>query len=305
MSDDFISLKRNSKNLLSEFSEQAKKLNVSSYEKDERYWSLTPDKLGNGRATIRFLPPSKGENTPFVKLFTHGFNNGSSWYIENCPTTVNLPCPVCENNSELWNQAEKEQPEFDKHPLKEVVRKRKRKLSYVSNIYVVKDDTNPENNGKVFLFKYGKQIFNKISSAMNPQYEDEQKINPFDFWEGANFVLKQKLKDKYPNFEDSAFATKTSPILDNDEGIKEIWQKQHKLSEIVAHNQFKSYEDLTKSLKRVLKDETVGKSSKAENKSAKIDVDDDSVPFDVEVPSRKETVNKKTPEDFFNDLMED
>lgn len=305
MSDDFLSLKRNSKNSLSEYAEQSKKITSTSFEKDARFWSLTPDKAGNGRATIRFLPPSKSEHTPFVKLFTHGFQEGSGWYIENCPTTLDgKPCPVCEHNKELWDAAEREQPGFDKHPKKEIVRKRKRKLNYISNIYVIKDDANPENNGKVFLFKYGKQIFDKINLAMHPQYDDEKAINPFDFWEGSNFVLKQKIKDKYPNFEDSSFNKETTALLASDEAIKTVWESQNRLSEFNSSENFKPYEDLKKRFVSVVK----AKGSVTEEKASK-KADEYTAPWEEETPkvssSKKEKSTSKSPDEFFDDLMDE
>lgn len=306
MSDDFLSLKRNSKNSLQQYSDQAKKLETS-FEKDARFWTASPDKAGNAKAIIRFLPPSKNQHVPFVKLFSHGFDVGSNWYIENCPTTLDgAPCPVCEHNSSLWDRAEKEQPGFDKHPLKEVVRKRKRKLSYISNIYVIRDDNNPENNGKVFLYKYGKSIFDIIKQAMHPTFKGEEPINPFDFWEGANFTLKQIKKDGYPNFESSSFSSETSALFDNDEAISSVWKQQHNLTELVASDKFKSYDDLQKRFSKVVKDEdaTPAKAVAAKPKPKAKNEDDETPPFDTEdLPPKKAAA--KTADDFFDELLSD
>lgn len=301
MTDDFLSLKRNSKNSLTEYAEQSKKINSAGFEKDTRFWSPTPDKAGNARAIIRFLPPSKGEHTPFVKLFTHGFQEGSSWYIENCPTTLDgKECPVCEGNKELWDAAERDQPGYDKHPKKEIVRKRKRKLNYISNVFIVKDDGNSENNGKVFVFRYGKQIFDKINLAMHPQYEDEKAINPFDFWEGANFTLKQKIKDKYPNFEDSAFNPETKPLLASDEAIKGVWESQVLLSEFISPNNFKAYDDLKKRYLSVVKKGTASVEDKAAKKA-----DEETTSWEEPASETKKpaATSSKSADDFFDDLL--
>lgn len=303
MTNDFLSLKRNSKNSLTEYAEQSKKINSTSFEKDTRFWTPSPDKAGNARAIIRFLPPSKNEHSPFVKLFTHGFSEGSNWYIENCPTTLDgKECPVCEGNKELWDEAERDKPGYDKHPKKELVRKRKRKLNYISNIFVIRDDSNPENNGKVFLYKYGKQIFDKINLAMHPQYEDEKPINPFDFWEGANFTLKQKIKDKYPNFEDSAFSTETKPLLENDEAIKAVWESQYSLTDFNSPNMFKSYDDLKKRYNSVIKKGNETPVTKASSKA-----EEDTAPWEDQPVATKKTPSSsnKSADEFFDDLMND
>lgn len=298
--DDFSSLKRNSKNSLSAYQEEAKKLNSSGFEEDTRFWTMTPDKAGNGRAIIRFLSPAKGEKTPFVKYFTHGFSIGGSWYIENCPTSLGEgnDCPACEHNSLLW----KESGDNENHPNRAIVRSRKRRLHYVSNIYIVKDYGNPENNGKVFLFKYGKKIFEKIQLAMNPKFDDETPINPFDFWDGANFDLKQKLviegKNKYPNFDDSKWDS-TSPLADTDEKIKEIWLSSHLLQPIVAPENFKSYDVLKKHHDRVLGKKLT--ENKTTNGSSALPWDDEE-----EIDSKtSKPVRTTNPEDFFKELVED
>ena len=182
---DFASFKKSSKNasqtLATQLEKVAKGGGENSY-KDDRFWQPEVDKTGNGYAVIRFLAAPPSEDLPWVRVFSHGFQSKGGWYIENCPTTIGQKCPVCEANNELWNSGD----DADK----DIARQRKRKLSYISNIMVIEDPVNPTNNGKVFLFRYGKKIFDKINDKMNPQYKDEDPVNPFDFWQGANFKLK-------------------------------------------------------------------------------------------------------------------
>jgi hypothetical protein len=204
---------------------------------------LTVDKAQNGYAVIRFLPAPDGEDLPFVKVYSHAFQGPNGWIIDNCLTTLNQKCPICEHNSGLWNSG------MDSN--KEVARKQKRKLTYVSNIYVVKDPTNPENEGKVFLFKYGKKIFDKLTEAMQPEFEDETPIDPFDFWTGANFKLKAKNVAGYRNYDSSEFASQGA-LLNDDDAMEAIWKKQYSLAEFVAPDQFKSYEEMKKRLDSVL-----------------------------------------------------
>jgi hypothetical protein len=210
---------------------------------DERLWKPEMYKTGNGFAVIRFLPAPEGEELPWAKMYSHAFQGPGGWYIENSLTTTGGKDPVSEYNRELWNSGS----EADK----DTVRKQKRKLSYYSNIYVVKDPTNPQNEGKVFLFKYGKKIFDKIMEAMQPEFEDETPINPFDFWQGANFKLKIVKKDGYWNYDKSEF-DRVSPLLEDDDALEAIWKKQYSLTAVTAPDQFKSYEDLEKRLKYVL-----------------------------------------------------
>ena len=210
---------------------------------DERIWKPVMDKSGNGYAVIRFLPAPDGEDLPWVKLFSHAFQGNGGWYIENSLTTTGGKDPVSELNRELWNTGN----ETDK----ETVRKQKRKLSYYANIYVVKDPANPQNEGQVFLYKFGKKIFDKIMDAMQPEFEDEEPINPFDFWQGANFKLKLKKVAGYWNYDSSEFAS-VGTLLDDDEALEAIWKKEYSLTELVAPDKFKSYEDLKKRLNYVL-----------------------------------------------------
>ena len=211
---------------------------------DERLWKPTMDKSGNGYAVIRFLPAPTGEDLPWVKLWNHAFQGPTGqWYIENSLTTLGNNDPVSEYNSKLWNSC----VESDK----EIARKQKRKLQYYSNIYVVSDSKHPENEGKVFLFRYGKKIFDKLMAAMQPEFEDETPINPFDFWEGANFKLKIRKVDGYWNYDKSEFEA-PSKLSDDDSKIEEIWKKQYSLAEFTAPTNFKSYEELKTRLDAVL-----------------------------------------------------
>ena len=223
----------------SENSQQEKKSYV-----DDRIWKPVMDKTGNGFAIIRFLPAPKGEELPWAKLWNHAFQGPTGqWYIENSLTTIGQNDPVSEHNSALWNSG----VESDK----EIARKQKRKLQYYSNIYVVKDSANPENEGKVFLYRYGKKIFDKIMETMQPAFEDESPINPFDFWEGANFKLKLRKVDGYWNYDKSEFEA-PSALFDDDDKLEELWGKEHSLTAFTDNTNFKSYDELKKRLDVVL-----------------------------------------------------
>ena len=241
----FKDLKKQSKlgSLTAKLVKEVEKMNNNGASGDERTWKLDVDKSGNGYAVIRFLPAPEGEDLPFVKLYSHAFQGPGGWYIENSLTSLGQKDPVSEYNTQLWNNGT--------DAGKETARKQKRKLTYMSNIYVVKDPANPENEGKVFLFKYGKKIFDKLTAAMQPEFEDEEAIDPFDFWQGANFKLKAKNVAGYRNYDSSEFAA-VSPLLDDDDALEGLWKKQFSLAEIVSTDQFKSYEDLKKRLEYVL-----------------------------------------------------
>ena len=211
---------------------------------DDRLWKPVMDKTGNGYAVIRFLPAVEGDDLPWAKLWNHAFQGPTGqWYIENSLTTLGQNDPVSEYNSKLWNSG----VESDK----EIARKQKRKLQYYSNIYVVSDKANPQNEGKVFLFRYGKKIFDKIMEAMQPAFEDEEPINPFDFWKGANFKLKIRKVDGYWNYDKSEFDS-VSPLFDDDEALEEVYSKQYALAEFNAKTNFKSYSELKTRLDMVL-----------------------------------------------------
>jgi len=243
----FANLKKQSKlgSLTQKLVKEVEKMNNNGGNGDDRLWKLECDKSGNGYAVIRFLPAPNGEDLPFVKLYSHAFQGPGGWYIENSLTTLGQKDPVSEFNTTLWNNGT--------DAGKETARKQKRKLTYISNIYVVKDPANPENEGKVFLYKYGKKIFDKLTAAMQPEFEDEEAIDPFDFWQGANFKLKAKNVAGYRNYDSSEFAA-VSPLLkdSDDDALEALWNKEYSLAELVANDQFKSYDELKTRLSYVL-----------------------------------------------------
>ena len=246
---------------------------------DERLWKPELDKTGNGYAVIRFLPAVDGENMPWAKIWNHAFQGPTGqWYIENSLTTLNQNDPVSEMNSAYWNSG----VESDK----EIARRQKRKLQYFSNIYVVSATKHPEHEGKVFLFRYGKKIFDKIMEAMQPAFEDENPINPFDFWEGANFKLKIRKVDGFWNYDKSEFEA-PSALFDNDDDIEVVWKKQYALNEFTATTNFKSYDELKTRLNMVLAGTTtVGNvTTLMENEpvvSAVVDTKEEPAPVKVE-----------------------
>ena len=211
---------------------------------DDRIWKPTVDKAGNGYAVIRFLPGTE-ENLPFVRYWDHGFKGPTGqWYIENSLTSIGQPDPVGELNSRLWNSG----IESDK----DRARTQKRRLHYVTNIYVVSDPSAPQNEGKVFLYKFGKKIFDKISDIMNPSFADETPVDPFDFWEGADFKLKIRNVEGYRNYDKSEFASVASLLNADEAQLEEVYGKLHDLSEFTNPKNYKSYDDLKSKLMRVL-----------------------------------------------------
>ena len=216
--------------------------NKNKYQ-DDRFWKPELDKSGNGYAVIRFLPAVEGEDLPWQRVWSHAFQDKGGWYIENSLTTLGQKDPVSEENTRLWNTG----VDSDK----EIARKRKRKLSYYSNILVVSDPKHPENEGKVFLFKFGKKIFDKITEAMQPAFDDEKPINPFDFWKGANFKLKIRKVDGYWNYDKSEFEGVTT-LAESDDKIKEVWSKQYALKPFLDPSNFKTYDELKEKLNRVI-----------------------------------------------------
>ena len=241
----FASMKRN--NALDDLLGAAQKESAPQEKKsyaDERLWKPSMDKTGNGYAVIRFLPAPEGETLPWAKLWNHAFQGPTGqWYIENSLTTLGNNDPVSEYNSKLWNSG----IESDK----EIARKQKRKLQYYANIYVVTDSAHPENEGKVFLYRFGKKIFDKVTEAMSPAFEDETPINPFDFWNGANFKLKLRKVDGYWNYDKSEFEG-VSALSEDDDFLEGIYKKQYSLNEFTAASNFKSYDELKTRLDMVL-----------------------------------------------------
>lgn len=254
---DFASFKKSSKSSIGKIAKELEKVTKGGGEnsyKDDRFWKAEVDKTGNGYAVIRFLPAPPSEDLPWVRIFSHGFQSKGGWYIENCPTTVGGKCPVCEANNELWNSGNEDD--------KNIARDRKRKLSYISNIMVIDDPVNPANNGKVFLFRYGKKIFDKINDKMNPQYKDEDAVNPFDFWQGANFKLKIRNVEGYTNYDKSEFSA-SAPLLDgNDKELEALWRKEYALLDFVKPDQFKPHAELKTKFQSVINGSA---SAKAEN----------------------------------------
>ena len=276
----FKDLKKNSTSMASKLQEELEKSNKSNDYKDDRFWRPTLDSASNGYAVIRFLPAVEGEDIPWVKLYSHAFKGKGGWFIHNCPTTIGQKCPVCEANSDLWNSG----TESDKR----IARDRKRKLNYVSNILVVEDPAAPQNKGKVFLFKYGKKIFEKIQEQMNPEFEDESAVNPFDFWKGANFKLKVRKVEGYVNYDKSEFSA-AAPLFDGDDAkLEALWKTQYALKPFVDPKEFKTYPELKTKLvdalgndirssgsderEETIEDEPVVRSNR---KPVKTDVDDD------------------------------
>jgi hypothetical protein len=243
----FANLKRQSGNLetLTKAIEALSEKSEGSSDRDN-FWRPAVDKSGNGMATIRFLPasPEDGDDSlPWVKIFSHGFQGPGGWLIDNCLTTKNKQCIVCEYNSGLWNSGIEAN--------KDIVRKQKRKLNYIANVYIVSDPKNPENEGTVKLFKFGKKIFDKITEAMNPAFEDETPINPFDMWKGANFKLKIRKVEGYQNYDKSEFES-ASPLSKNDDELEKIWKQEFCLNKLIADSEFKEPELLQKRLDKVL-----------------------------------------------------
>ena len=237
--------KSNFQDLLS----KAENLNKSETKSgpDERLWKPEVDKAGNGYAVIRFLPAPDGEDLPWAQVWSHAFQGPGGWYIENSLTTLGKKDPVSDLNRELWNAGAEGSPQRDQ------ARKQKRKLNYYSNIYVVKDSANPANEGRVFLYRFGKKIFDKIMESMQPAFEDETPVNPFDFWKGADFKLKITRVAGFWNYDKSEFAETSTLGGFNDKELEALWKEEHSLAAFTADDQFKSYEDLKFRLESTLK----------------------------------------------------
>ena len=285
----FSDLKRKSSN---NFQFLQKELEKSSTEQksgaDERLWKPELDASGNGYAVLRFLPAPDGETVPWAKLYSHGFQGPGGWFIENSLTTRGDKDPVSEYNSVLWNNGTEDG--------KEQARKQKRKLSYYSNIYVVRDPKNPENEGKVFLYRYGKKIFDKIMGAMQPEFQDETPVNPFDLWEGANFKLKIKTVAGYWNY-DSAEFDRTAALSANDDELEAIWKQAYSLEAFTADDQFKSYDELKTRLDAVL---NVGRPPAVSINDEEYDPAP-TTSSTTETPSLREKISANTSNDASND----
>jgi len=281
MPTDFSALKKSRSKTFEKLKEEAKKLNSSGGNQDERYWTPTRDKTGNGSAVIRFLPPPVGEDLAYVRKFSHGFQGVGGYYIENSLTTLGKDDPCSEYNTKLWNSG------IEKN--KDIARKQKRKVKYIANIYVVSDPGNPDNNGKVFLYSFGKKIFDMINDAMHPQFDDDEAFNPFDLWEGANFKLKVRQDGEWPSYDKSSFDS-CGPLFDDDDKLEEVWKSQYSLQDEVSEKNFKTYEELKKRLDKVLGFDTGSSKPAASNKSLEEELDD-------EIPFQKEKESASMPEE--------
>lgn len=242
----FDKLKKSRTKSLEKLSSQLDKMASKGYSDPlkEKYWTPTKDSAGNGFAIIRFLPAKNEEDVPFVSVWDHGFQGPGGWYIENSLTTLNQNDPVSEYNSTLWNNGTEAG--------KEQARKQKRRLKYHANILVIKDSANPDNEGKVFLYAFGKKIFDKLKDLMNPQFEDETPVNPFDFWEGANFKLKIRQFEGYPNYDKSEFDEPSALFDGDEEKLENVYNQLHDLNELLDPKFFKSYDELKAKLHKVL-----------------------------------------------------
>ena len=241
----FADMKKQRKSNLTSLIKETEKITSPNVfgDTDDRFWRPELDKSGNGYAVVRFLPAPEGEDLPWARMWNHGFQGPGGWYIENSLTTLGQKDPVSEHNSQLWNSGIEAN--------KEIARKQKRRLTYVSNVLVIKDPTNPQNEGQVRLYKYGKKIWDKLNDQMNPEFEDETPLNPFDLWEGANFKLKIRKVDGFSNYDKSEFEAKT-PLNGDDSKMEEVWKTEHSLSEFTDPKNFKPYTELKEKLDRVL-----------------------------------------------------
>lgn len=263
----FKDLKKKSQDI-SKLTQELEKMNKGGAEsyKDDRFWRPELDKASNGYAVIRFLPPVENEEVPWVRTFNHGFKGSGGWFIENCPTTIGKKCPICEANSELWNSGSETS--------KQLASQRKRKLTYIANILVVQDPKHPENEGKVFLFKFGKKIFDKIMEKLQPEsseYDPVEPLNVFDFWKGANFKLRVRSVAGYVNYDKSEFDSPSALLGGDDDKLENLWKKQHSLKAFTDPSEFKSYEELKSKFDSVNKG-TSTKTSSAEEEEIEEDV---------------------------------
>lgn len=259
---------------------------------DNRFWRLEGDKAGNGTATIRFLPRVEGDELPWVRIFTHGFQGPTGkWYLENSLTTLGENDPVSDLNTKLWNSGSEAN--------KEIVRKQKRKLGFTANILVVSDPKHPENEGKVFLFRFGKKVFDKIMDKARPTFEDEKPLNVFDLWEGANFKLRMRKKDGYANYDESAFM-EPAVVTENEDALLSIVNSQHKLSDFLDRKNFKPYDELKKKLDQVLSGDSFSGKSAAEMAEEE---DRPSAPAFVPKASKPAPQAKSVDEDDDGDVM--
>lgn len=299
---NFASLKKSSADI-GRLSKEIEKLNApaeSGGKDDNRFWAPEVDKAGNGYAVIRFLPAAAvdGDDAlPWVRIFNHGFKGpGGKWYIENSLTSIGQKDPVSEYNSTLWNATSD-----DSSPQRKQAREQKRRLTYIANIMVITDPKNPDNEGQVRLFKFGKKIFDKITLAMNPQYQDEKPMNPFDLWNGANFKIKIRQVEGYRNYDLSSFDSPTA-LSSDDAELEKIWKSEYSLKEFTDPKNFKSYEDLKRKLNEVL-----GLDIASVRENAKpVPLDDDEVPFKAAAQRKSVPIAEDEDEDlsYFKSLAD-
>lgn len=264
---------------------------------DTRFWQPVTDKAGNGAATIRFLPtpPSDIPNgAPWVLLYSYSFQGPTGkWYIENSPTTIGMADPVAEENSKLWKAGDEDQ-----------ARARSRRATYISNIFIVNDPSNPENNGKVFLFRYGKKIFEKIQEAMKPTFGDEKPVNIWDLEKGANFKLRIVKKDGYRNYDKSSFESQ-APLSKNDDELNDVWQKEYPLLPFIASDQFKSYEELKKKFIETISEGNFLDRTESYRPSVEEELDDE-IPFTGSSVTTSSEEEKDDPNlEYFKKLAEE
>lgn len=276
MASNFADLKKNRKSTFDKLSGELDKLTKGNQRtQDETFWKPTRDKAGNGYAVIRFLPAPPGESAPYVRYWDHGFQGPTGkWYIENSLTSIGQEDPVAQYNGRLWAASSD-----DESPERKQARKQKRRQHFVSNILVIKDAANPENEGKVFKYKYGKKIFNKLNEKMNPEFEDESPMNPFDPWEGANFKLKIRMVEGYPNYDKSEFDDASE--MGSDDFIEETWKQAHSLQAILAPENYKTYEQLKSKLDMVLGLGSEPAQVRRQAQQARTTAEDDDLPFDT------------------------
>jgi len=292
MATSFANLKKRRTSDLEKLQSEIEKINkpqTNFSRDDDRFWKAELDKSGSGYAVIRFLPAVDDDKTAFVRVFNHGFQGPGGWYIENSLTTIGQKDPLSEYNSVLWNSGIEAN--------KEIARKQKRRLTYFSNIYVVEDKANPQNEGKVFLFRFGKKIFDKISSMSNPEFEDETEVDVFNLWDGANFKLKIRKVDGFSNYDKSEFMT-SAPLSEDESEMERVFGEQHDLEEFIDQKSFKTYDELKTRL------DTVLGNIQTPAMTAPTSVENDEAPFDGGTPIPESSTSEDENLDYFKKLAE-
>ena len=292
MATSFANLKKRRTTDLEKLQSEIEKINkpqTNFSRDDDRFWKAELDKSGSGYAVIRFLPSLDDDKTAFVRVFNHGFQGPGGWYIENSLTTLGQKDPLSEYNSVLWNSGIEAN--------KEIARKQKRRLTYFSNVYVVEDKANPQNEGKVFLFRFGKKIFDKISSMSNPEFEDETEVDVFNLWDGANFKLKIRKVDGFSNYDKSEFMT-SAPLSEDESEMESVFGQQHDLEEFIDQKSFKTYDELKTRL------DTVLGNIQTAAMTAPTSVENDEAPFDGGTPIPESSTSEDENLDYFKKLAE-